>query len=80
MMVLPKRVIGSLWRELLDHVIGLRERHLCQLLREYADYYNKWRTHLGLDKHTPLTKAGASPGSITAVPKLGGLHHAYMRI
>jgi transposase InsO family protein len=75
-----ERVIGSIRRELLDHVIVLGERNLCQLLREYADYYNKWRTHLGLGKDTPLTRPVHRRGAITAVPKLGGLHHAYMRI
>ncbi len=49
-----ERVIGSIRRDLLDHVIVMGEAHLRRLLRAYADYYNTWRTHLGLDKDTPL--------------------------
>ena len=75
-----ERVIGSIRRELLDHVIVTGESHLRCLLRDYADYYNTWRTHLGLDKDTPLTRAVQHDGAITSVPKLGGLHHAYVRI
>ena len=56
------------------------EAHLRQLLRAYADYYNTWRTHLGLDKDTPLGRPIHDRGKITPMPKLGGLHHAYVRI
>jgi hypothetical protein len=75
-----ERVIGSIRRELLDHVIVTDEVHLRRLLRDYADYYNSWRTHLGLAKDTPLTRPVQHRGRIISVPKLGGLHHAYIRI
>ncbi len=75
-----ERVIGSIRRELLDHVIVMGEAHLRRLLRDYADYYNEYRTHLGLDKDTPLGRPVHDRGRITAVRKLGGLHHAYLRI
>ena len=75
-----ERVIGSIRRDLLDHVIVMGECHLRRLLRDYADYYNTWRTHLGLEKDTPLTRPAHLYGMLTALPKLGGLHHAYVRI
>jgi transposase InsO family protein len=75
-----ERVIGSIRRDLLDHVIVMGECHLCRLLRDYADYYNTWRTHLGLEKDAPLTRPADLHGMVTALPKLGGLHHAYVRI
>ena len=75
-----ERVIGSIRRELLDHVIVTGEGHLRRLLRDYASYYNTWRTHLGLAKDTPFKRPIQRHGPITSVPKLGGLHHAYVRI
>ena len=75
-----ERVIGSIRRDLLGHVIVMGEAHLCRLLRAYADYYNTWRTHLGLDKDTPFGRPIHDRGRITPMPKLGGLHHAYVRI
>ena len=75
-----ERVIGSIRRELLDHVMVTGERHLRCLLRDYADYYNSWRTHLSLDKDTPCTRPILDKGAITALPKLGGLHHVRVRI
>ena len=75
-----ERVIGSIRRDLLDHVIVTGEGHLRRLLRDYADYYNGYRTHLGLNKDTPLGRPVHDRGRIIAVPKLGGLHHAYVRI
>ncbi len=75
-----ERVIGSIRRDLLDHVIVAGEGHLRRLLRDYADYCNDYRTHLGLNKDTPLGRPVHKRGRITAVPKLGGLHHAYVRI
>ena len=74
------RVIGSIRRELLDHMIVMGEAHLRQLLRAYADYYNTYRTHLGLDKDTPLGRPVQHCGRITPIPRLGGLHHAFVRI
>jgi len=75
-----ERVIGSIRRDLLDHVIVMGEAHLRQLLRAYADYYNVHRTHLGLNKDAPLGRPVLRTGIITPVPKLAGLHHAYIRI
>lgn len=75
-----ERVIGSIRRDLLDHVIVISEGHLRQLLRAYADYYNSYRTHLELNKDTPLGRPIQSRGKITPMPKLGGLHNAYIRI
>ena len=75
-----ERAIGSIRRELLDHAIVFGEGQLRCLLREYADYYNVYRTHLGLGKNTPLGRAKQAHGKIIPVPKLGGLHHAYVRM
>jgi transposase InsO family protein len=75
-----ERVIGSIRRDLLDHVIVMGEAHLRRLLRAYADYYNTWRTHLGLDKDAPLARPVHDRGRIMPMPKLGGPHHAYVRI
>lgn len=75
-----ERVIGSIRRELLDHAIVFGAGHLHRLLREYADYYNAFRTHLGLAKDTPLGRPVQNRGNIIPVPKLSGLHHAYIRM
>jgi len=76
-----ERVIGSIRRECLDHVIILNERHLRRVLREYLDYYHRSRTHLGLEKDCPVSRPVESAGSgdIHAEPVLGGLHHRYRR-
>jgi transposase InsO family protein len=52
-----ERVIGSIRRECLDHVIVIGERHLREILSKYVDYYNRSRTHLSLTKDTPSTEA-----------------------
>ena len=81
--VLIPDVWGERWairRDLLDHVIVMGEAHLRRLLRAYADYYNIYRTHLGLNKDTPLGRPVHDRGTITPMPKLGGLHHTYIRI
>ena len=75
-----RAVRGSSRRDLLDHVIVVGEPHLRRLLRDYADYDNDYRTHLGLDKETPLGGPVHDHGTIKPVPKLDGLHHAYVRI
>jgi len=76
-----ERVIGSIRRECLDHVIVFDGRHLKRVLREYVDYYHRSRTHLGLEKDCPVTRAIELPrlGLIHSEPVLGGLHHRYMR-
>jgi transposase InsO family protein len=75
-----ERLIGSIRRECLDHVLILGEAHLCQILRAYADYYNRIRTHLALEKDAPLGRHVQAIGSLAAVPLLGGLHHEYVRM
>ena len=74
-----ERLIGSIRRECLDHVLVLGEAHLRRILRAYADYYNRVRTHLALGKDTPLGRPVQTTGSIITIPFLGGLHHQYAR-
>jgi putative transposase len=77
---IAERWVGSCRRELLDHVIPLSERHLQRLLSEYVRYHHADRTHLGLQKGTPCSRANAkrNPDSrVVSFPRLGGLHHRY---
>ena len=76
-----ERVIGSIRRECLDHMIIFNEQHLRRVLRQYLDYYHRSRTHLGLAKDCPVPRAVEPPevGSIKSEPVLGGLHHRYFR-
>jgi putative transposase len=76
-----ERVIGSIRRECLDHVIVLSERHLRRLLTAYLTYYHGARTHLALQKDAPTPRRVQTPteGSVVAFPELGGLHHRYER-
>jgi transposase InsO family protein len=75
-----ERLIGSIRRDCLDHVVVFDERHLRHLLRSYANYYNQTRTHLSLNKDSPVTRPIETVGRILPVPILGGLHHRYVRI
>lgn len=75
-----ERLIGSIRREYLDHVVVLSERHLANLLRSYQKYYNECRTHLSLGKDAPLSRAVHIHGRIAFSPILGGLHHHYCRV
>ena len=75
-----ERLIGSIRRDCLDHVVVFGERHLRHLLRSYANYYNQTRTHLALNKDSPLTRPIATVGRILPVPILGGLHHQYIQV
>jgi transposase InsO family protein len=75
-----ERLIGSIRKECLDHVVVFGERHLRYLLRSYAIYYNQTRTHVSLNKDSPVSRAVETVGRILPVPILGGLHHQYMRI
>ncbi len=75
-----ERLIGSIRRECLDHVIVFGENHLRRIVKAYATYYNDVRTHLSLSKDTPLGRPIQRSGTITALPVLGGLHHQYCRI
>jgi len=74
-----ERLIGSIRRECLDHVVIFAEAHLRRTLRAYAGYYNRARAHLALAKDTPLGRSVQSAGRIISVPLLGGLHHQYVR-
>ena len=75
-----ERVIGSIRRECLDHVIILNDRHLRRMLRAYLAYYHRSRTHLGLSKDAPDGRpACAASGPIIVSPEVGGLHHRYDR-
>ena len=75
-----ERLIGSVRRECLDHIIVLGEAHLRRILKSYARYYNATRTHLALDKDAPLSRTVKRAGRILHRPVLGGLHHEYVRI
>jgi transposase InsO family protein len=75
-----ERLIGSIRRECVDHVVVLGEEHLRQILRTYAGYYNQFRTHWSLNKDAPVYRPVQRTGNIKSQPILGGLHHYYMRI
>jgi transposase InsO family protein len=75
-----ERLIGSIRRECVDHVIVLGEAHLRRILTKYSAYYNELRTHRSLDKDTPIHRAIQHVGRIVSAPVLGGLHHLYCRI
>jgi len=76
-----ERFVGTLRRELLDHVIVLGERHLLGLVRQHARYYNEDRPHMSLDRDAPVARVVAPPrfGKVVALPRVGGLHHRYAR-
>jgi transposase InsO family protein len=75
-----ERLIGSIRRESLDHLIVFGEAHLRGVLKIYASYYNEVRTHLSLDKDAPYFRRPQKLGRIAAIPILGGLHHQYVRV
>jgi putative transposase len=76
-----ERLIGSIRRDCLDHVIVLHERHLRRLLTSYFSYYHAWRTHGALDMDPPVPRPVQPPelGPVQEVPEVGGLHHHYER-
>ena len=76
-----ERLIGSVRRECLDHIVVLGERHLRRILAAYFGYYHRARTHLALDKDAPDGRPIEPPGSGTIIPtpEVGGLHHRYIR-
>jgi transposase InsO family protein len=76
-----ERLIGSIRRECLSHVLVLDESHLRRILTRYFSYYHHARTHLALDKDTPDPRPIEPPaaGMIVEVPEVGGLHHRYLR-
>jgi len=74
-----ERLIGSIRRECVDHLIVLSEAHLRRILRAYARYYNDIRTHWSLAQDAPISRAIQPTGSIRSNAILGGLHHHYVR-
>ena len=67
--------------DLLDHGIAMNEAHLKRLLSEYVSYFHEDRTHLGLQKETPGRRVrAAARGGVSALTRLGGLHHRYERV
>jgi hypothetical protein len=78
---LAERLIGSIRRECLDHVLVLSERHLRRILTRYFGYYRRTRTHLSLDKDAPDARPVEVPelGPVIPISEVGGLHHRYTR-
>ena len=76
-----ERVIGSIRRECLDHVIVFNETGLRRMLSVYFSYYHETRPHLSLEKDSPEPRKVQPPelGQVVAVPQVGGLHHRYER-
>jgi putative transposase len=77
-----ERLIGTLRRELLNHVIVLNARHLRRLLQSYLEYYHRARCHRSLDQNAPIPRAVDPPsaGRVVSIPMAGGLHHCYRRV
>jgi transposase InsO family protein len=77
-----ERLIGSIRRECLDHVLVLHERHLMHILTNYFAYYHQWRTHLSLAMDCPVPRLVLAPdrSKVIAVSEVGGLHHHYERV
>ena len=76
-----ERVIGTIRRECLDHIIIINERSLRHDIQAFCDYYHRSRTHLGLHKDSPEPRAVQPPeaGRIVSIAEVGGLHHRYER-
>jgi len=70
-----ERLIGSIRRKSLDHLVVFGEAHLRDVLKTHASYYNKVRPHLSLAKDAPDFRRMQKIGRIAAIPILGGLHH-----
>jgi transposase InsO family protein len=75
-----ERLIGSIRRDCLDHVVVFSEQHLRHLLISYQNYYNELRTHLSLKKDAPIPRDVRTVGRVLPLPILGGLHHHYVRV
>ena len=76
-----ERVIGSIRRECLNHMIVLGERHLKRILTNYFDYYHDSRPHLSLVRNSPIPREvePRCQGKVVSIPQVGGLHHRYLR-
>ena len=76
-----ERLIGSIRRECLNHVIILNEAHLHRILVSYFEYYHESRTHQSLDRNAPITRSVEPPerGHVISIQQVGGLHHRYAR-
>jgi Integrase core domain len=76
-----ERVIGSIRRECLDHLIIIGEDHLRRILRDYIDYYHNSRPHQALERNSPTPRKIEAPvkGKVISIPQVGGLHHRYRR-
>jgi transposase InsO family protein len=76
-----ERLIGSIRRECLDHVIVMIDRHLCHILKSYFRYYHRSRTHLSLAKDAPEQRSvqSSESGKVIEIAEVGGLHHRYER-
>ena len=76
-----ERLIGSIRRECLDYVIVLHEQHLRRILSSYFEYYHESRTHLSLNRNSPIERKVDTPenGKVIAIAHVGGLRHRYRR-
>ena len=76
-----ERLIGTIRRECIDHVVVLNDRHLKKILRSYLGYYHEWRVHQALDMDAPNERPVQShkSGAVVEFPEVGGLHHHYER-
>jgi transposase InsO family protein len=77
-----ERLVGTIRREVVDHLIVLGKRHLLRCLREYLTYYNQDRPHMSLNGDAPQWRPIEPPenGKVVTLPRLGGLHHRYTRL
>ncbi len=77
-----ERLIGTIHRECLDHVVVLNERHLRRILSRYLDYDHRWRVHQSLEMDCPANRDVHSidRGRVVAIDHIGGLHHHYERV